>query len=56
MDDEEFDFVPLAALMANVVLWLTKEQKPCSEARNERDADAKIEQHHEAERGKVIVK
>ena len=56
MDDEDSNFIPLAALMANVVLWLTKEQKPCSEARNEGDADTEIEQHHEAERGEVIVK
>ena len=54
--DEDDTWIQLAAATANVVRWLVKEQKPCSEARNERGADTEIEQHHKAERGKVFIK
>ena len=56
MDEEEIEFISLAALVANVVVFLREEKKPNSEASKETGADAEIEQHRETERGKVIVK
>ena len=56
MDDEEFSFIPLAALVANVVQFLVKEEKPNGETDSQKDSRTEPDRHREESGSKVIVK